>query len=85
MENTRSSEHASIDWLAKESFAPHIDAYMRFLANRDYAANTFSNHLGVASHFTQWMHGRRLQLQSIDAKIRRHQAPDSLMRFLQAL
>ena len=37
MGNTRSSRHSRIDWLAKEPFAPHIDAYMQFLANRDYA------------------------------------------------
>lgn len=66
MGNTRSSGHSRIDWLAKEPFAPHIDAYMQFLANRDYAANTFSNYLGVVSHFAQWMHSRRLRLQSID-------------------
>ena len=66
MGNTRSSEHATIDWLAKEPLAPHIDAYMQFLANRDYAANTFSNYLGVVSHFAQWMHSRRLRLQRID-------------------
>ena len=66
MGNTRSSEHTSIDWLAKGPLAPHIDAYMQFLANRDYAANTFSNYLGVVSHFAQWMHSRRLRLQSID-------------------
>ena len=66
MGNTRSSEHSSIDWLAKEPLAPHIDAYMLYLANRDYAANTFSNYLGVVSHFAQWIHSRRLRLQSID-------------------
>ena len=66
MGNTRSSEHSNIDWLAKEPLAPHIDAYMQFLANRDYASNTFSNYLGVVSHFAQWMHSRRLRLQSID-------------------
>jgi site-specific recombinase XerD len=66
MGNTRSSKHSSIDWLAKEPLAPHIDAYMLFLANRDYAANTFCNYLGVVSHFAQWMHSRRLRLQSID-------------------
>lgn len=66
MVNTRSSTHSSIDWLAKEPFATHIDAYMLFLANRSYAANTFSNYLGVVSHFAQWMHSRRLSLRSID-------------------
>lgn len=66
MGNTRSSEHSSIDWLAKEPFASHIDAYMLYLANRDYAANTFSNYLGVVSHFAQWIHSRRLRLHSID-------------------
>ena len=66
MGNTRSSEHSSIDWLAKEPFASHIDAYMLYLANRDYAANTFSNYLGVLSHFAQWIRSRRLRLQSID-------------------
>ncbi len=69
MGNTRSSEHSNIDWLAKEPLAPHIDAYMQFLANRDYAANTFSNYLGVVSHFAQWMHRRRLRLQSIDEAV----------------
>ncbi len=66
MANTRSSKHASIDWLAKGPLAPHIDEFMLYLANRDYAANTFCNYLGVVSHFAQWMHGRRLRLQSID-------------------
>ncbi len=66
MGNTRSPEHSSVDWLAKEPLAPHIDAYMQFLADRDYAANTFSNYLGVVSHFAQWMHHRRQRLQSID-------------------
>jgi integrase/recombinase XerC len=66
MGNTRSSEHSSIDWLAKGPLAPHIDAYMRYLANRDYAATTFSNYLGSVSHFAQWIHSRRLRLKSID-------------------
>lgn len=66
MGNTRSSEYSGIDWLAKEPLAPHVDAYMRFLANRDYAANTFANYLGSVSHFAQWIHSRRLRLQSID-------------------
>ena len=66
MGNTRSSKHASIDWLAKGPLAPHIDEFMLYLANRDYAANTFCNYLGVVSHFAQWMHSRRLRLQSID-------------------
>lgn len=66
MGNTRSSKHASIDWLAKGPLAPHIDEFMLYLANRDYAANTFCNYLGVVSHFAQWMHCRRLRLQSID-------------------
>lgn len=66
MGNTRSSKHASIDWLAKGPLAPHIDEFMLYLANRDYAANTFCNYLGVVSHFAQWMHSRRVRLQSID-------------------
>ena len=44
MGNKRLSKHSSIDWLAKEPFATHIDAYMQFLANRSYSANTFSNY-----------------------------------------
>lgn len=66
MGNACSSKHVSIDWLAKDPLAPHIEEYMRYLADRDYAANTFSNYLGVVSHFAQWMHRRRLHLQSID-------------------
>ena len=67
MGNTRSSSApARIDWLAKGPLAPHIDAYMLYLANRGYAATTFSNCLGSVSHFAQWIHGRRLRLPSID-------------------
>lgn len=69
MSNTRSSKHASIDWLAEEPLAPYIDEYMMYLARRDYAANTFSSYLGVVSHFAQWMHGRRLRLESIDEEL----------------
>ncbi|PJB02710.1 MAG: integrase [Hydrogenophilales bacterium CG_4_9_14_3_um_filter_63_34] len=66
MGNTRISEHPSTDWLAKGPLAPHIDAYMLYLANRGYAATTFSNCLGSVSHFAQWIHSRRVRLQSID-------------------
>jgi site-specific recombinase XerD len=66
MGNTRSFEHSSIDWLAKEPLASHIDAYMLYLANRGYAATTFSSCLASVSHFAQWIHSRRLCLQSID-------------------
>lgn len=66
MGNTRSSNHSSIDWLAKGALAPHIDEYMLYMASRDYAANTFSNYLGIVSHFAQWMHSRRMRLQRID-------------------
>ncbi len=51
MGNTRSFEHSSIDWLAKEPLASHIDAYMLYLANRGYAATTFSSCLASVSHF----------------------------------
>jgi integrase/recombinase XerC len=66
MGNTRSFEHSSIDWLAKEPLAPHIDAYMLYLANRGYAATTFSSCLASVSHFAQWIHSRRLRLHNID-------------------
>ena len=90
MGNTRSSGHSRIDWLAKESFAPHIDAYIQFLANRDYAANTFSNYLGVVTHryveADLAMKEKALaRLEAPDTRIRRYQAPDSLIRFLKTL
>jgi len=69
MGNTRSSELARIDWLAKEPLAPHIDAYMLYLANRDYATNTFSSYITSIAHFAQWLHGRRLQLGCIDESV----------------
>lgn len=62
MGNTRSSELVRIDWLAKEPPAPHIDAYMMYLANRGYATNTFSSYITSIAHFAQWLHGRRLHL-----------------------
>lgn len=66
MGNTQSSEHSRIDWLAKEPLASHIDAYMLYLADRDYAANTFTGYLAGLDHFARWIHGRRLGLQGID-------------------
>jgi hypothetical protein len=66
MGNTRSSTHSSIDWLAKEPFARTSMRTCCSWQTASYAANTFSNYLGVVSHFAQWMHSRRLSLQSID-------------------
>lgn len=60
MGNLQSSERSRIDWLAKEPLASHIDAYMLYLADSDYAANTFARYLAGLDHFARWIHGRRL-------------------------
>ena len=88
MGNDRSRSNG-IDWLAKGSFAPHIDAYKQYLTERGYAANTFNNCMRSVAHFAQWARSRRLRalarLQLPDTKLRRYHAPDSLMKFLQTL
>lgn len=38
MGNTQSSRSNRIDWLAKDPFAPHIEAYKQYLTDRGYVS-----------------------------------------------
>ena len=69
MGNTQSSRLTRIDWLAKGSLAPHVDAFKQYLTDRGYAATTFSNCMGSVAHFAQWLHGRRLRVRRIDEAV----------------
>jgi site-specific recombinase XerD len=69
MGNTQSSRFNRIDWLAKSPFAPHIDEYRLYLADRGYAATTFSNCMRSIAHFAQWTRSRRLRVRHIDESV----------------
>ncbi|MEN9480423.1 MAG: phage-related integrase [Pseudomonadota bacterium] len=69
MGNTQSSRSNRIDWLAKDPFAPHIEAYKQYLTDRGYAASTFSNCMRSIAHFAQWTRKQRLLLWRIDESV----------------
>jgi site-specific recombinase XerD len=66
MGNIRSSRLGRINWLAREPFAPYVDAFKQYLTDRGYAASTFANYVGSVAHFAQWVHRRRLRVRRID-------------------
>ena len=66
MGNIRSSRLGRINWLAREAFAPYVDAFKQYLTDRGYAASTLANYVGSVAHFAQWIHRRRVRVQRID-------------------
>ena len=66
MGNIRSSRLGRINWLAREPFAPYVDAFKQYFTDRGYAASTFANYVGSVAHFAQWVHRRRLRVRRID-------------------
>ena len=66
MGNIRSSRRSRINWLARGPFAPYVDAFKQYLADRGYAASTAANYVGSVAHFAQWIRRRRLRIQGID-------------------
>jgi integrase/recombinase XerC len=70
MGNIQSSSRSTrIDWLAEGPLAPYLDAYKRYLTNRDYAASTFRTCVRSVAHFAQWLHERHLSTCHIDESI----------------
>jgi integrase/recombinase XerC len=70
MGNIQSSFRSTrTDWLAKGPLAPHIDAYKKYLTDRDYAVSTFRTDVRSVAHFAQWLHERHLSACHIDESI----------------
>ena len=70
MGNIQSSFRSTrTDWLAKGPLAPHLDAYKKYLTDRDYAVSTFRTDVRSVAHFAQWLHERHLSACHIDESI----------------
>ena len=46
----------SIRQLRGSPLAPYVDAFARYLDEREYAAQTTTTYLGCLAHFGRWMH-----------------------------
>ena len=70
MGNIQSSSRGTrTDWHARGPLAPHLDAYKKYLTDRDYAASTFKTDARSVAHFAQWLHERHLSAGHIDESI----------------
>ena len=56
----------SIRQLRGSPLAPYVDAFARYLDERDYAAQTTTTYFGCLAHFGRWMERRPLQVESLD-------------------
>ncbi|MDO8774182.1 MAG: site-specific integrase [Burkholderiaceae bacterium] len=60
--------HTDTDWLAKGPIGPYVDAFKQHLAERGYAARTFSSYVVCITHFARWARTKRLGLHRIDER-----------------
>lgn len=67
MSSARRLPNRSIRQLRRSPLAPYVDAFARYLDERNYASHTTATYLGCLAHFGRWMDGRRLPLESLDA------------------
>ena len=74
MESTRRLHCKAIDWLLASQFAPYVDAFTHYLAERRYASQTVGSYLGCLAHFARWTTRCRLNIRQIDE--------DAVRRFL---
>jgi integrase/recombinase XerC len=52
--------------LRRSPLAPYVDAFERYLGERDYAPHRTATYLGCLAHFGRWMDRRLLQVESLD-------------------
>ena len=77
------SRRNDINWLTDGPIGPYVDAFKQHLADGRSAASTVA-HRYVEADLA--MKEKALaRLEAPDTKMRRYRAPDSLIRFLQAL
>ena len=55
----------SIRQLRGSPLAPYVDAFARYLDEREYAAQTTTTYLGCLAHFGRWMHRHRIPVESL--------------------
>ena len=64
----------SIRQLRRSPLSPYVDAFERYLGERDYASQTTATYLGCLAHFGRWMEQCRVQA--------KHLAEDRIAEFL---
>jgi integrase/recombinase XerC len=55
-----------IDQLRRGPLAPYVDAFERYLGERDYASETTATYLGCLAHVGRWMDQCRLPAEHLD-------------------
>jgi integrase/recombinase XerC len=66
MSSARRLPDRPIRQLRRSPLAPYVDAFERYLGERDYASHTTAHYLGGLAHFGRWMERCRLQVESLD-------------------
>jgi integrase/recombinase XerC len=56
----------SIHQLRRSPLAPYVDAFARYLEEREYASQTTATYVGCLAHFGRWMDRRQLPLAALD-------------------
>ncbi|MGF6507535.1 integrase/recombinase XerC [Paraburkholderia sp. 32] len=69
MGNVRLPQHSFTNWLDVGPLAPHVDAFVQYLADRGYAKNSFATYVRSIDHFAQWIHRRRVDVCRIDESV----------------
>ncbi|RKT26896.1 hypothetical protein B0G69_2674 [Paraburkholderia sp. RAU2J] len=69
MKNVRLPQRCFTNWLNERPLAPHVDAFVQYLADRGYANNSFATYVRSIDHFAQWIHRRRVEVCRIDESV----------------
>jgi site-specific recombinase XerD len=66
MNSARRLADQPINQLRRSPLAPYVDAFERYLGERDYASETTATYLGCLAHVGRWMDQCRLQAERLD-------------------
>ena len=69
MRNARLPQPDCVNWLDDGPLASYVDAFKRYLTDRGYAKNSFTNCVRSIEHFAQWIHRRRVEVHCIDEAV----------------
>lgn len=88
MNSTTRLHRNTTNWLRESQLASYVDAFTRYLTEREYASGTVGNYLACLAHFARWMIRCRLDIRGIveanlemkEKALARLQEPDTAMR-----
>lgn len=66
MNTARRRADQPINQLRRSPLASYVDAFLRYLGERDYASETTATYLGCLAHVGRWMDQCRLQAERLD-------------------